>query len=200
MNTRSHRSPTKLLPLLALLLAGCNEADQDDDGSTTQPAEPSVDQRLRELADCEATDAVQLLPWSGPAFDPTTGALLAPLPEGHVEAVVNGWRRRDPEAQALREQYGMQVFNDVFTRDGLLGFEAVESDLCDISISHTLWRDEASMLAFVRGEAHVEAMRAAPQMHFFAIGAHWAGDARERPPSWRSGVKRMTEELLAGSR
>ncbi len=191
------------LIVCVLAFGACDHDDEadpsDDGGSTTGTAEPTLEDRLHALAECEATDATQLLPWTGPAFDPATGQLVAPLPAGHVEAVVNGWRIRSAEADALRVEHGMMAFGDVFTRDGLLGFQAVESDLCDISISHTLWRDEASMYAFVLGEVHARAMSGAPKMHHAAAGAHWTNDARDEAPTWQSGIQRMTQQRLEES-
>ena len=81
---------------------------------------------------------------------PATGELVQPLPAGHIEAVVNGWRKYDEDATMLRMEQGAIVAGDVFARDGLLGFQSVESVECDISISHTLWRDEAAMFATPR--------------------------------------------------
>jgi heme-degrading monooxygenase HmoA len=166
-----------------------------DEETAPDDTEPTLEQRLEELATCEPTDLEMLLPWMGPAFDPMTGQLVEPLPEGHVEAVVNGWRRYDEASTMLRMDQGAAVAGDVFARDGLLGFSSVESVECDISISHTLWRDEAAMFAFVLGDAHTYAMSRAHEMHFEAVGAHWDGEARDTPPTWREGIDRMVQEL-----
>jgi hypothetical protein len=32
-------------------------------------------------------------------------------------------------------------------------------------------------------------------MHFEAAGAHWEGEARDTPPTWREGIDRMVQEL-----
>jgi hypothetical protein len=155
---------------------------------------PSMQQRLQKLAACTPTDLVVLLPWTGPAFDPASGALLAPLPAGHLEAVAQGWRNYGKAATELRHQEGARVAQDVFTHPGLLGFQSVESQECDISISHTLWRDEASMWAFVTGPSHVSAMTRAHEMHHAVAGAHWSGDRRTTPPTWKEGLSRMVKE------
>jgi len=77
---------------------------------------------MQKLGSCTPRDLVTLVPWTGPAFG-DDGKLLAPLPAGHVEAVVNGWEKRDAQATKLREMHGMLAAADVFTRPGLLGFE-----------------------------------------------------------------------------
>jgi heme-degrading monooxygenase HmoA len=163
-------------------------------GDPSEP--PTLEQRLAALETCEPTDLVVYLPWTGPAFDPETGALREPLPAGHVEAFVNGWPRMDDEAVMLRQEFGAQLAADVFARDGLLGFESVESVECGLSMSHTLWRDEAAMLAFVSAEPHVEAMLAGDRMHHDSAGAHWTAEARTTAPDWREGLHRFAAEVL----
>jgi hypothetical protein len=61
-------------------------------------------------------------------------------------------------------------------------------------MSHTLWQDEASMLAFVTGPAHVTAMSMAAQMHHATGGAHWSSPARTAPPTWKEGIARLVAE------
>lgn len=157
-------------------------------------APPSIKQRLDTLGRCQPTDLAVLVPWSGPGFDPTTGALRQPLPTGHIEAFVNGWRKYDAEAVALRLLHGERVGTDVFAREGLIGFEGVESDECDLSMSHSLWRDEASLIAFVTGSAHAAAMIEARKMHNVVVGAHWTGEPRATAPTWKQGLDRFIQE------
>jgi len=171
--------------LLSSVIAGC--------ASSSDGAQPTLEQRMQKLGSCTPRDLVTLVPWTGPAFG-DDGKLLAPLPAGHVEAVVNGWEKRDAQATKLREMHGMLAAADVFTRPGLLGFEAFESVECDIGMSHTLWQDEASMLAFVTGPAHISAMSMAAQMHHATGGAHWSGPARTTAPTWQEGIARLVAE------
>jgi heme-degrading monooxygenase HmoA len=183
------------LALLAAVLGGgssaCAEPSADDDAD----APLTLEQRIEALADCTPTDVQVFLPWIGPTFDPATGALFEPLPAGHVEAVVNGWLDRSEEATALREEHAMIVVSDLFTREGFLGFEAAESIECDFSFSHSLWRDEAAMYAFVSAPAHAKAMASSSRMHHESAGAHWVGEARTEPPTWEEGIDRYVEEL-----
>lgn len=180
-----------LLAVLAPSASACTTEPADDDGD----APLTLEQRIEALADCTPTDVQVFLPWTGPAFDPTTGALLEPLPAGHVEAVVNGWLDRSDEATALREEQATIVVSDLFTREGFLGFEAAESIECDFSFSHSLWRDEAAMYAFVTAPAHAKAMSMSSQLHHESAGAHWVGEARSEPPTWDEGLDRYVEEL-----
>lgn len=173
------------LVLLSSAIAGCANSS---DGS-----QPTLEQRMQKLGVCTPTDLVTLLPWTGPAFG-DDGNLLAPLPAGHVEAVVNGWAKHDAQAIQLREMHGTVAAADVFTRPGLLGFQGFESVECDISMSHSLWQDQASMLAFVTGPAHVTAMSMAPQMHHATGGAHWSSPARTVAPTWKEGIARLVAE------
>lgn len=190
-NPRSAARRALLLAVLAPLASACTTepADDDDDAPLT------LEQRIEALADCTPTDVQVFVPWTGPAFDPATGALLEPLPAGHVEAVVNGWLDRSEEATALREEHAAIVVSDLFTHEGFLGFEAVESIECDFSFSHSLWRDEAAMYGFVTAPAHAKAMSMTSRMHHESAGAHWVGEARAEPPTWEEGVDRFVDEL-----
>jgi hypothetical protein len=185
--------PRTLVTLFALtsgaLIVACG--DDPEDGDDDPP--PTMDQRMQTLASCNPTDLETLLPWTGPAFD-DGGKLRAPLPAGHVEAVVNGWPRRDAEAAALREKHGQLTVEEVFKNPGLLGFQGFDSVECEISASHTLWKDEASMLAFVTGTAHATAMVNATKMHRAFGGAHWAAEGRTVAPTWKEGIARMVRE------
>lgn len=171
--------------LLSSAVAGC--------ASSSDGSQPTVEQRMQKLGACTPTDLVTLLPWTGPAFG-DDGTLLAPLPAGHVEAVANGWAKHDAQAIQLRDMHGMAAVADLFARPGLLGFEAFESVECDISMSHSLWQDEASMLAFVTGPAHVAAMSMASRMHHATEGAHWTSAARTVAPTWKEGIARLVAE------
>ena len=192
---QSHRAVRRAL-LLALLAASASACvtEPDDDGDDVD-APLTLEQRIEVLADCTPTDLELFATWTGPAFDPATGALLEPLPAGHVESVVNGWLDRSEEATALRVEHATNAVNDLFTREGFLGFEAAESIECDFSFSHSLWRDEAAMSGFVTGPAHAKAMSMASQMHHESAGAHWVGEARTEPPTWKEGLDRYVEEL-----
>jgi heme-degrading monooxygenase HmoA len=183
------------LPLaLALALAGA-ACSSDGDGDDGDGGEPTLAQRIETLATCTPTDLEVVSPWIGPAFDPDSGELIEPLPEGHVEAVAQGWRKYDDEAARLRMEYGQRVFADVVNRDGFLGFESVESEECDISIAHSLWRDEKAMLAFVTTAPHADARASAHAMHRAFAGTHWRGERRAEPPTWREGIDRYVQEM-----
>jgi heme-degrading monooxygenase HmoA len=191
MDAYSVRNFILALGLLAAL--GACSGDRSDGDH----AEPTMARRVEQLADCTPTDLVVVAPWMGPAFDPDTGELVEPLPEGHIEAVAQGWRKYDDEAQRLRMEHGQLVLTDLLTRDGFLGFESVESAGCDISIAHSLWRDEASMLAFVTSSPHADARASATSMHHAFAGAHWSNPTRAAAPTWREGIDRYVETMRA---
>jgi heme-degrading monooxygenase HmoA len=182
---------------LALAAVPATACTGDDGGASDDVA---LDERIEALADCVPGDTEIVSPWIGPAFDAETGQLLEPLPEGHVEAVAQGWRIYTDEAQALRVEHGQKVLTDLLARDGFLGFESVESAECDISIAHSLWRDEASMFAFVTTAPHATARAAARTMHRAFAGAHWTGPTRDTPPTWQEGIARYVQEVRAKAR
>jgi heme-degrading monooxygenase HmoA len=174
--------------LALALLAGCESARD------VSPNDMRA--RLERLSTCSPSDLVVVAPWMGPGFD-EQGELREPLPAGHIEVVAQGWRKYDRAATELRERTGATVLHDALPRDGLIGFESVESEECDISIAHTLWRDEAAMFEFVSSPAHADAMAHASTMHHAFKGAHWSGEARDAPPTWREGVARFVQEARA---
>lgn len=184
---------TRWFPVVAALGLGASACVDEHAPDMSDPL--TLDERIETLSRCTPTDLEVLAPWIGPAFDPETGALLEPLPEGHVEAVVNGWAIRTDEAFALRVEYATQTLDDLLARDGLLGFQSVESVECDIAISHSLWRDEAAMFEFVVGEAHAAAMSQASKMHHAVAGAHWQAPMRTAPPTWEQAIARYVDEL-----
>ncbi len=177
---------------LPLALAACSGGGSDGDDP-----EPTMAERIEQLAGCTPTDVEVVAPWMGPAFDPESGELSEPLPEGHIEAVAQGWRKYDDEAQRLRMEHGQVVLTNLLERDGFLGFESVESAECDISIAHSLWRDEASMVAFVSSSPHADARARATTMHHAFAGAHWSNPSRTAAPTWREGIDRYVESMRA---
>lgn len=196
MHSRSN-IPSPLAKLPILLALGSLACVGDDEPSTDPDAPLTLDERIEELSRCEPTDLEYLVQWSGPAFDPETGALLEPLPDGHVEALVNGWAIRDDEALELRIEHATNVLADLYTRDGFLGFESVESVECDIAFSHSLWRDEAAMYEFVVGGPHAAAMSQASKMHHAVAGAHWTNPTRTEAPTWQEGLAAFIDALSA---
>lgn len=134
-----------------------------------------------ELADC-AEDDIMILPWAGPAFDQATGELIAPLPLPHVVATTAGWPKDD--GWDLLQMQTNVVIADVFAREGLLGASFGISMACGSARTITLWQDEASMMAFVVGEAHSTAIATALPATRAWETTHWSEATDDQPPTW----------------
>ena len=182
---------------LMLVATGCVE-----DGEPSQ--DPSANRTLPEMIDnfetCVPKDLAVVVPWSGPAFDPETGELLEPLPEGHLLAAVQGWRKFDEENTMIRVEQGQEIVADLLTRPGFLGFMIVESTECDTSTSVSMWADEKSMLDFVLGPYHAEAMGMSSETLWGCAGAHWQGESFDRGATWEEVKARLIQKLRAEQR
>ena len=109
--------PRTLLHAFLLTTLACGDAPGDGDsgssgdggGSSSGGGEPTTGaepQSVAELAACDEVD-LQASGWMGPAFDPETGALRAPLEPPAHDATVAGARdsscqRRSSGALATR--------------------------------------------------------------------------------------------------
>jgi hypothetical protein len=156
------------------------------DSSSTGSAPVDVDM----LAACPEDD-LMVQEFMGPAFDPETGELVAPLPVPHVVATTVGW----PEVENWEalQGYTNNVVGDVFQREGLLGASFGMSAACGSARTITLWADEASMMQFVVGDAHVDAIQNALSLTKAWETTHWSETADDQPPSWDRAREQLDE-------
>lgn len=147
------------------------------DTSSTGSAPVDVDM----LAACPEDD-LGVEPWRGAAFDPETGELVAPLPVPHIVATTVGWPKS--EDFDMLEGYTTSVVGDVFQRPGLLGATFGFSQSCGSARTLTLWADEASMMEFVVGDAHSDAIANALGFTKAWETTHWSETADDQPPTW----------------
>lgn len=176
-----------------LVMVGCVEEEPSQD--------PSANRTLPEMIDnfetCVPKDLEVVVPWMGPAFDPESGELLEPLPDGHLLAAVQGWRKFDEENTMIRVEQGKEIVADLLTRPGFLGFMIVESTECDTSTSVSMWADEKSMLEFVLGPYHAEAMGMSSETLWGCAGAHWQGESFDRAATWDEVKAQLIPRLRA---
>jgi hypothetical protein len=202
-----HHAPLSFVVALATLAFACggddNPASQSSEGSTAadetstgdQPADTSTDPSptdpssssggppsVDELASCEEAD-LQVLPFMGPAFDPRTGELVMPLPQPHVVATTAGWVASQEDWQ-MADPLTTGAMEDVFQREGLLGASFGISVECGASRTITLWQDEASMMAFVLGDAHMAAMQDGLQYTIGWETTRWTEMTSDQPATW----------------
>ena len=194
--------PRTLLHAFLLTTLACGDAPGDGDsgssgdgggsssggGDPTTGAEP---QSVAELAACDEVD-LQASGWMGPAFDPETGALRAPLEPPYVVATTVGWHT--PGKTAGFEAHTEPVVMDVLTRDGLLGVNLATAAGCKSSRTLTVWRDEASLMLFVLGKVHKAAIASGSLPE--ALGwetTHWTETSAAAAPTWEQARQRLDE-------
>jgi len=178
--------------LMLFCAAACDPNRNDDagdaDASTGEVADEETD--LAVLAACDEND-LNTPPFMGPAFDPETGALLEPLPEGHIVATTAGWSRADEAARQLLGDHSNLVIVDLMTHEGLLGATFGESEGCGSARTLTIWRDEASLVKFAAGPVHVTAIREALDATRAWETTHWTGVAGAEAPTWDEARARL---------
>jgi len=165
--------------------SGPGDTDGADSSSTgSAPVDVGM------LAACPEDD-LQVQEFMGPAFDPETGELVAPLPLPHVVATTVGW----PEADGgeILGTHTNNVIGDVFQREGLLGASFGMSETCGSARTITLWADEASMMQFVMGDVHVAAIQNALSYTKAWETTHWSETADDQPPSWERAREQLDE-------
>jgi hypothetical protein len=189
----------RLLIVLASTTLACAATPADtsasstgsDDGTTATPTTGEPAPTVAELASC---DEVDLSPefFIGPAFDPETGALLAPLPLPHIVATTAGWHA--PEQREALDGQTTPVIMDVFTHEGLLGASFGLSEACGSARTLTLWRDEAARMKFVYGAVHSNAIKNGLQHMRGSETMHWTEATSDQPPTWAQVKQRLDEQ------
>ncbi len=180
--------PSHFLLVLAAASIACSD-DADANGESSGPGDSGADTSstgdapvdVDMLAACPEDD-LGVQPWAGPAFDPMTGELVAPLPLPHVVATTVGWP--EPENFEALDGYTATVVGDVFQRPGLLGATFGFSESCGSARTLTLWADEASMMEFVVGDAHSDAIANALGFNKAWETTHWSETADDQAPTW----------------
>ena len=192
------QSPTpRLLLLLACTLLGCSSApaepgttgdDPTGDATTGAVTTGDAPPTVAELASCDEVDLEPVF-FMGPAFDPETGALLEPLPLPHIVATTAGWHT--PEQLEPLSAKTEPVIMDVFAHEGLLGASFGLSDACGSARTLSLWRDEASLMLFVFGKVHGDAISTGLQYTTGWETTHWTETTRDQPPTWEQARARL---------
>lgn len=192
--------PRTLLLALASSLLACASAPADpdattsgsgsDDGTTAAPTTGEAPPTVAELAGCDEVDMDPVF-FMGPAFDPETGALIAPLPQPHLVATTVGWHTPD-QLGPLNEQT-TPVIMDVFAHEGLLGAAFGISDACGSARTLTLWRDEAARMKFVFGTVHANAIKNGLQHTIGWETTHWTPTADAALPDWTTARQHLDE-------
>jgi len=133
------------------------------------------------------------LVWMGPGVDPDTGMLID---DGSTYLVSSTYlaMKPDPAAQqAFGEAVGPLV-PDLFGNPGVVAFQLGTSNACASARTLTVWRDDAAMMTFVAGDAHMAAIgRVAEISRGTSVVTHWSG-AAVADITWDEAIVRITAD------
>lgn len=138
---------------------------------------------LEGFASCDECDLDTVVPWTGPAIDPTTGGLRGPLPERYVVATSGGWPR--PGVEEIATELNGVLLEQLWRSEGLLAATFAISARCwNSSRALSLWTDEESLQVFLDSEKHQEAVRRTRNLAYAWEGGRWYGTDRHALPTW----------------
>jgi quinol monooxygenase YgiN len=146
-------SPRALaLALLALAACGGSSSGGGTGASGTTSTIPDPPGRAGCSRGVVEAD-LQGVPLQGSGVDPTTHQ-LSPLPATAVMSSTYLALRSDADSQKLFGSLVQTLLPKLGTQPGLLGFMLGTSASCGTARTLTVWKDEASMVAFATGSTH----------------------------------------------
>lgn len=152
---------------------------------------------LHEFAAGDESDLDIVLPWTGPAIDPETGELRAPLPEKYLVATSVGWPK--PGLDELGGRLNGAILQDLWTRDGMLAATvAISANNFNAARNLVVWRDEAALKAFLHSPVHLDAARQTRDLMFDWEGANWTGTSRTELPTFAEARARLDAARASG--
>jgi quinol monooxygenase YgiN len=209
------RHTPHLLITLCFMLAACPADDDDGDvadtGESSSPGETSSAETGdpadtstgedpfamcgRGTLEADLMGADQMgnpipLIWMGPGVDPETGELVD---DGGTYVVSSTYlaMKPDPGAQMAFGEVTPPLVPDLLGNPGVVAFQLGTSNTCASARTLTVWRDEAAMMTFVAGDAHMAAIgRVAEISRGGSVVTHWTG-ASVADISWENAIERV---------
>lgn len=143
-----------------------------------------------------ATAACELAePFQGPGFDPGKGLTTdaeGPFVVATTRLVLTP---DDSEAQSVFDAQMTKLNAALETQPGFIG-HSLSVKLFDPAEGYrtlSVWEDEEAMLAWVVGDAHLEAMGATAEHVEAGQTATWTITREEMPPSWEDAKAHLDE-------
>ncbi|AKF08469.1 antibiotic biosynthesis monooxygenase family protein [Sandaracinus amylolyticus] len=169
-----HRRTSAILILAAILLfpacdtgsstADTRDASSPDDAGACSPG----------VLEDDLESAFGLV---GPGVDPETGELAPPGPEGYIVSSTYGAAQPTAEAQARFGELIGDIVPELMNNPGVVAFELRSSASCGTGRTLAIWRDAASMYAFVASAPHATAMAEAADVTMPGFRTtHWMAD------------------------
>lgn len=117
------------------------------------------------------------LVWMGPGVDPDTGMLID---DGSTYVVSSTYlaMKPDPVAQMAFGEVIGPIVPDLFGNPGVVAVQLGTSNACASARTLTVWQDEAAMMTFVTGDAHMAAIgRVGEISRGTSVVTQWSGAA-----------------------
>jgi hypothetical protein len=181
---RSFLAALAAVPLGLLGCASDDEASNDASQSDALQSEP----RFAGCARGTLEPDLMSTPLAGPAVG--DGALISGQ---YVVSSTYLQIRTDAASQQLFDELVNPVLADLANRPGLMALSLGRSEACGTVRTLAAWQDDAAMIAFVTGPAHLTAMRRVGDVsRGGSVVTHWLGD--ETAPNWASAARQLAAD------
>jgi quinol monooxygenase YgiN len=191
------RAP-RVLSCVLVLATAC--AADDDDPAADDGADDSTSQSSAEESSSTGPDVMALYectepimdarPLSGPGYDPATG-VITPMQDSYVISTTQILPR--PEKQSDFFALVGMVTADLDQRDGMIAYSLGLEPTCGFARTISVWRDEAAMMAFATGDAHMAAVGQSFDVGITGRVMHFTLPASEMPVTWDVAAARIAE-------
>lgn len=125
--------------------------------------------------------------WFGPGVDKTTGKPI--VPAGAIVTTTYLQLRTEPASQKRFGELSGPIVGTLMASPGLVGASIVLGQKCQVARTLVVWKDEASMLAFVSSKAHSDAIGAVGEVsRGGSITTNWVAEGE---PSFEVAAKKL---------
>lgn len=181
--------PSILVIMTTLTISAC-WMDDEPEPETQEPTQSTA-----KIDTCDETD-FSPTGWFGPGVD-ENGKLTTPAGQ-YIFAATAGLPKNTEEDQLLFGMHSELVGADLMTREGLIAVNFGGSEICGIGRTMTLWKDRKSMMQFVLGDAHRDAILATTDALQEFKTAHWTHEISDgTPPTWAEYKTKLATVPLA---
>ncbi|MET9499269.1 DUF3291 domain-containing protein [Streptomyces sp. NPDC006552] len=157
----------------------------------------NIPKSLHEFAAGDESDLQIVVPWTGPAIDPETGALREPLPDSYLVATSVGWPK--PGNEEIGGELNAAILTELWQRDGLLAATlAISQQSWNAARNLVLWRDKEALDGFLYSEAHLAAARRTKGLMFDWEGTNWTGTSTTELPTFAESRDRLDAARAQG--
>lgn len=133
-------------------------------------------------------------PFQGPKWDMSKGLTDKSLKGPFIAATTDIIVKNDSAAQDLFNNDFNAVQTELKTSPGLIGYSLDEVIGGDDYRTLTVWEDEQSMVNFVTGKAHAQAMSDVGKIGQHGEVTSWNVDLKDMPPTFDQAKKELAKQ------